>query len=257
MENDSPTSDTPKPATRDPLIRYSVFAALGCAAVCMIFTLLYVFSYSLDSTISFERHFDAYLASSNSGNLSTVLGLHMAQNRMFLQSCGMVAGIFFACVGLALFLVGIQSTVDANGQLKDYSTNIRRLVPGGLILLASMIFVGVSAMNPIDFQLGPVPPAPTAAAAPSSPTEAAPTEATPAPPQTLSPTGNPPSTQSQLQPAPPVRLTPQSATNTAPLQPTPVSQQTPTQHPANRPTLVRVSRRTAAQQRAAEHRFQP
>ena len=152
MDIDAEAPDTPKRTPtaplRDPLIRYSVFAALACAGVCMLFTIIYVFSYSLDSTLSFERHFDSYISPANAANLPTVLGLHNAQNRMFLQSCGMVAGIFFAFLGLALFLVGIQGTVDANGEVRDYSTNVKRLAPGGVIMLASMIFVGVSAMHP-------------------------------------------------------------------------------------------------------------
>jgi hypothetical protein len=279
MENDVATPDPPKhsaPAqTRDPLIRYSVFAALGCAGVCMIFTILYVFSYSLDSTLSFERHFDSYLASGNTANLSTVLGLHMAQNRMFLQSCGMVAGIFFAFLGLALFLVGIQGTVDASGEIKDYSTSVRRLAPGGVILLASMIFVGVSAMHPIEFKLGPVIPAtiiaPTAVATPP----VAPTESVPATTQAISPTATQPSTQSQLQPTPPpvttpdAHLTPQSAQlpatalqatpTTQPASLTPTPAQTPAQHPAARPALVPVNQNaaTAAQHPPPQHRFQP
>jgi hypothetical protein len=280
METDVTSPDPPKPSppaqTRDPLIRYSVFAALGCAGVCMIFTILYVFSYSLDSTLSFERHFDSYLASGNTANLSTVLGLHMAQNRMFLQSCGMVAGIFFAFLGLALFLVGIQGTIDASGEIRDYSASVRRLAPGGVILLASMIFVGVSAMHPIEFKLSPITApatilAPTAAAAP--PTEAAPTESAPATTQTISPTATPPSTQSQLQPTPPpaAHLTPQStqlpatalqatpttqpATRTT--QPTPSPALAPAQHPATRPALVPVNQKTAAQQPPPQHRFQP
>ena len=268
MENDFASPDPPKQSTptRDPLIRYSVFAALGCAGVCMIFTILYVFSYSLDSTLSFERHFDSYLAAGNTANLPTVLGLHMAQNRMFLQSCGMVAGIFFAFLGLALFLVGIQGTVDAHGNIRDYSSSVRRLAPGGVILLASMIFVGVSAMHPIEFQLGPIAvPAtivlPTATAAPA-----------PATPQTLSPPAIPPATQSQLQPTPPppstpAHVAPQSATlpetRTA-LQPT-IAQPTTTpaaQHPAQppsaRPALVTVNQNAAAAPHApAQHRFQP
>jgi hypothetical protein len=279
MENDVATPDSPKhsaPAqTRDPLIRYSVFAALGCAGVCMIFTILYVFSYSLDSTLSFERHFDSYLASGNTANLSTVLGLHMAQNRMFLQSCGMVAGIFFAFLGLALFLVGIQGTVDASGEIKDYSTSVRRLAPGGVILLASMIFVGVSAMHPIEFKLGPVIPAtiiaPTAVATPP----VAPTESVPATTQAISPTATQPSTQSQLQPTPPpvttpdAHLAPQSAQipatalqatpTTQPASLTPTPAQTPAQHPSARPALVPVNQNaaTAAQHPPPQHRFQP
>ena len=164
MENDfappDPPNQTPPAPPRDPLIRYSVFAALGCAALCMVFIILYIFSYSLDSTLSFERHFDSY-ASGNTANLPTVLGFHTAQNRMFQQSCGMVAGLFFAFVGLALFLVGIQGTLDANGQVRDYAGSVKRLVPGGVILLASMIFVGASAMHPVDFAFGPTPPAAT------------------------------------------------------------------------------------------------
>jgi hypothetical protein len=273
MENDVTAPDPPKqspPApTSDPLIRYSVFAALGCAALCMIFTILYVFSYSLDATLSFERHFDAYLAPGNAGNLATVLGLHMAQNRIFLQSCGMVAGIFFAFLGIALFLLGIQGTVDATGQLKDQSANVRRLAPGGIILLASMIFVGVSAMHPIEFVLGPVAPAativaPTADAVPP----VAPTGSTPATTQTTQP-----STQSQLQPAPapPARLVPQSAqvppTTQAPIQAKPLTASQPTvqspaptpaiapaHHPAPRPALVKQA---AATPPPAQHRFQP
>jgi hypothetical protein len=283
MENDFASPDPPKqttPAqTRDPLIRYSVFAALGCAAVCMIFTILYVFSYSLDSTLSFERHFDSYLATGNTSNLSTVLGLHMAQNRMFLQSCGMVAGIFFAFLGLALFLVGIQGTVDATGEVKDYSASAKRLAPGGIILLASMIFVGVSAMHPIDFKLGPIVPAtiiaPTAVAAPP----VAPTESAPTTTQTISPTASQPATQSEVQPTPPptsrpaAHLAPQSApvpaTRSA-LQPTPLTapaQTTtqpapaiaPAQHPAARPTLVPVNQNAGAttQHAPPQHRFQP
>jgi hypothetical protein len=265
MENDVATPDSPKhsaPAqTRDPLIRYSVFAALGCAGVCMIFTILYVFSYSLDSTLSFERHFDSYLASGNTANLSTVLGLHMAQNRMFLQSCGMVAGIFFAFVGLALFLVGVQGTVDASGQVKDYSASARRLAPGGIILLASMIFVGVSAMHPIDFVLGPIAPtatilAPTAATVPpvAAPTQSAPATAAP-------------STQSQLPPAPTAaHLTPQSAQTAQPtLLPKPlIASQPTTQTPAiaparrlaTRPAPVPV-KQAAVTPPPTQHRFQP
>jgi hypothetical protein len=285
MENEVTPPDSPKPSppaqTRDPLIRYSVFAALGCAGVCMIFTILYVFSYSLDSTLSFERHFDSYLATGNTANLSTVLGLHMAQNRMFLQSCGMVAGIFFAFLGLALFLVGIQGTIDASGQVKDYSASLRRLAPGGIILLASMIFVGVSAMHPIELKLGPIAPpatilAPTAAATPP----AAPAESTPATTQTLSPTAAQPSTQSQLQPTPPptsapaAHLAPQSAPipatrsalqapplTTSPLttQPTTSPALAPAQHPAARPALVPVNQSAAgtAHHAPPQHRFQP
>lgn len=286
MENESSPPDSPKqnttsPAARDPLIRYSVFAALGCAGVCMIFTILYVFSYSLDSTLSFERHFDSYLASANSGNLSTVLGLHMAQNRMFLQSCGMVAGIFFAFLGLALFLVGIQGTADATGEIRDYSTNVKRLAPGGIILLASMIFVGVSAMHPIDLQLSPAgvtTAAPTAAVAPPAAQPAAPAAAQPS----AQPATTQPATQSQAlpatQPAPTqqqttttAHLTPQSAPMSAPLpathatlqlptqQPATTTATTPAQHPASRPALVPAnqSAATAPNRVPPVHHFQP
>jgi len=274
METDVTSPDPPKQSppvqTRDPLIRYSVFAALGCAGVCMIFTILYVFSYSLDSTLSFERHFDSYLASGNTANLSTVLGLHMAQNRMFLQSCGMVAGIFFAFLGLALFLVGIQGTIDASGQVTDYSASVRRLAPGGVILLASMIFVGVSAMHPIEFKLSPVAApatilAPTVVEAPPI----APTVSTPATTQTTSPTAPQPSTQSQLQPTPPpaAHLAPQSAQlpaialqatpNSQPTSPTTTPALAPTQHPAARPALVPVNQSAAVQHAPPQHRFQP
>jgi len=258
MDNDFAPPDPPKqtlPAsTRDPLIRYSVLAALGCAALCMIFTILYIFSYSLDSTLSFERHFDSY-ASGNAANLPTVLGLHMAQNRMFQQSCGMVAGIFFAFVGLALFFIGIQGTLDENGQVKDYAGSVKRLVPGGVILLASMIFVGASAMHPIDFVLGPTAPAATilAPSAATAPPAAAPTATQP----------TTPSTQSQVQPAPavltppPARLIPQSGTpaptTTQPSTP-PAAHPTPAVAPApRRPALVKQ----AAANPPAQHRFQP
>ena len=286
MENDPAPPESPKqntsPAARDPLIRYSVFAALGCAGVCMIFTILYVFSYSLDSTLSFERHFDSYLASANSGNLSTVLGLHMAQNRMFLQSCGMVAGIFFAFLGLALFLVGIQGTADATGEIRDYSTNIKRLAPGGIILLASMIFVGVSAMHPIDLQLTP---AGITSTAPTAAVEPAPQPAAPAAtqPAAAQPATTQPATQSQVAPAPQTvpqtaptqqpptttaHLTPQSAPMSAPLSAThptlqlPTQQSTPqpatipAQRPASRPVLVPVNQSAAAHLPPVHH-FQP
>jgi hypothetical protein len=274
MENDPASPDSPKPSapaqTRDPLIRYSVFVALGCAGVCMICTILYVFSYSLDSTLSFERHFDSYLATGNTANLSTVLGLHMAQNRMFLQSCGMVAGIFFAFLGLALFLVGIQGTVDATGEIKDYSASAKRLAPGGVILLASMIFVGVSAMHPIDFKLGPIVPAtiiaPTAAADPLP----APAISTPATPRPISPALTQPSTQSEVQPTPPLtaaHLAPQSATRSAlqtpftsqPASPTTTPALAPAPHPAARPALVSVNQNSAptTPHPPPQHRFQP
>ena len=282
METDVTSPDPPKQSppvqTRDPLIRYSVFAALGCAGVCMIFTILYVFSYSLDSTLSFERHFDSYLASGNTANLSTVLGLHMAQNRMFLQSCGMVAGIFFAFLGLALFLVGIQGTIDASGQVTDYSASVRRLAPGGVILLASMIFVGVSAMHPIEFKLGPIVPAtivaPTVVEAPPLASPTAPTVSTPTTTQAISPSATQPTTQSEVLPTPPpaAHLAPQSAAipaTRAALQatPLPTSQpttspalapaQNPVQHPAARPALVPVNQNAAAQHASPQHRFQP
>lgn len=295
MDNESASPDSPKPTppsqtARDPLIRYSVFAALGCAAVCMIFTVLYVFSYSLDSTLSFERHFDAYLTSGNTANLSTVLGLHMAQNRMFLQSCGMVAGIFFACLGLALFLVGIQGTVDATGQVRDYSTSIRRLAPGGVILLASMIFVGVSAMHPVELSLSPV--APTAAAPVSTatppPAAAAPTTAAQPTSQTSAQAATQPATQPAAQPAttppatqssaqPPTTTTPATTAHLAqqsapaatqptpqpiapsiqPLTPAkPATAIAPAQRPVSRPALIPISQPTRSTQPPLHH-FQP
>jgi hypothetical protein len=272
MENDfappDPPQHNPPAPTRDPLIRYSVFVALGCAALCMIFTILYIFSYSLDSTLSFERHFDSY-ASGNTANLPTVLGLHMAQNRMFQQSCGMVAGIFFAFVGLALFFIGIQGTLDANGQVRDYAGSAKRLIPGGVILLASMIFVGVSAMHPIEFVPGLLAPAtivaPTIATAPP----AAPTESAPA----TTPATTQPSTQSQLQPSTAAHLTPQSAqvpaqsttttttqttVQTKPLTATqtPAAQNVPAHRPSTRPAPVPV-KQAAVTPPPAQHRFQP
>ena len=264
MENDLVPSDPPQqnlPAhTSDPLIRYSVFAALGCAGLCMVFTILYIFSYSLDTTLSFERHFDSYLAPGNAGNLSTVLGLHMAQNRMFLQSCGMVAGIFFAFVGLALFLLGIQGTVDANGQIRDYSASARRLLPGGVILVASMIFVGVSAMHPIDFVFGPNAPAATiiAPTATEAPTQ-----------QPTTPATTQPATQSQNQPAQqqPAHLAPQSAPIPAqgPVLPKPLTASQPSAQPTQataaaqrRPTRVVLARiKQPAPPPSTQHRFQP
>jgi hypothetical protein len=273
MENDSATPDSPKqttPSARDPLIRYSVFVALGCAGLCMVFTILYVFSYSLDSTLSFERHFDSYVASANSGNLSTVLGLHMAQNRMFLQSCGMVAGIFFAFLGLALFLVGIQGTTDATGEVRDYSTNVKRLAPGGIILLASMIFVGVSAMHPIDVQLSPA--GTPATAAPTAAVEPPATEPAPAvvQPSAAQPSAQPattqPATQSQAapasQPATQAAPTQQPPATTAHLTPqsAPVSTMQPAtilvQRRAPRPALVPPNQ-TAAAHVPPTHHFQP
>ena len=282
MENDSAVPDASKqnlPAqTRDPLIRYSVFAALGCAGVCMIFTILYVFSYSLDSTLSFERHFDSYLASGNASNLSTVLGLHMAQNRMFLQSCGMVAGIFFAFLGLALFLVGIQGSIDATGKVTDYSNSMKRLAPGGIILLASMVFVGVSAMHPIDLKIGPTPAsASPASAAAQPPPQSAPQPATQPTAQPASqPAAQPapqPITQSQIQPAPApataAHMAPQSAQVTPPTAPAPTVQTAPppapqpavqqAPRPAPRPALVPVKQSSVASPFSLSpiHRFQP
>jgi len=258
MENDfvptDPPEQNPPAPSRDPLIRYSVLVALGCAAVCMVFTILYIFSYSLDSTLSFERHFDSY-ASGNAANLPTVLGLHMAQNRMFQQSCGMVAGIFFAFVGLALFFMGIQGTLDANGQVRDYAGSAKRLIPGGVILLASMIFVGISAMHPVDFVLGPTAPAATII----TPTATVPPAAAPA-------TTNP-SPQSQAQPAPATpptaHLAPQSAPTSTTPQTTPATTQPSTPavlHPV--PVIAPAQRRPALIKQAAanspaQHRFQP
>jgi hypothetical protein len=292
MEIDPVRPDVPKQTTfpqaaRDPLIRYSVFAALGCAGVCMVFTILYIFSYSLDSTLSFERHFDSYLTSGNTGNLSTVLGLHMAQNRMFLQSGGMVAGIFFAFLGLALFLVGIQGTVDATGNIRDYSTSVRRLAPGGIILLASMIFVGVSAMHPVDLILGPTAAttaAPTAAAVPSeapaatqpstqlptqSPTQSTAQPATqPAvpfvqPSTTPSPTQTSPAPattahlNSQSTPTTPAVNTPQTTLQSTPQTAQPVLLPAP-RSAAPRPVLVPINQRAEASSHVPPvHRFQP
>ena len=247
-----PPEQIPSAPPRDTLIRYSVFATLGCAALCMVFIILYIFSYSLDSTLSFERHFDSY-ASGNTANLPTLLGFHMAQNRVFQQSCGMVAGLFFAFVGLALFLVGIQGTLDANGQIRDYAGSVKRLIPGGIILIASMIFVGASAMHPVDFVFGPTPP--TATMAEPSGTTVQPTPA---------PAANTPPTQSQAQPAPavapPARLVPQSSTPA----PTTTQPTTPAAlHPI--PALAPAPRRPAPVKQAAaattppppQHRFQP
>ncbi len=126
----------------------------------MICTILYVFSYSLSSTLSFERHFDSYVASGNTANLS-----HRPRPPRCPEtacSCNPAAwspASSSPSSRLALFLVGIQGTVDATGQVKDYSASPRRLAPGGIILLASMIFVGVSAMHSVDFVLGPIAPA--------------------------------------------------------------------------------------------------
>lgn len=286
MENDPAVPDAPKqnsPAqTRDPLIRYSVFAALGCAGVCMIFTILYVFSYSLDSTLSFERHFDSYLAAGNASNLSTVLGLHMAQNRMFLQSCGMVAGIFFAFLGLALFLVGIQGSIDATGKVTDYSNSMKRLAPGGIILLASMIFVGVSAMHPIELKISPTSTIASPASAASEPAaQPAPqSTAQPATQSSTQPASQPvlqpapqPATQSQVQPPPPpattAHLAPQSAQVTPPVAPAPSVQTAPSPapqpavqqapRPAPRPVLVPVNQSSVVTPFHIPpiHRFQP
>jgi hypothetical protein len=269
MENDfappDPPQQTPPAPTRDPLIRYSVLAALGCAALCMVFTILYIFSYSLDSTLSFERHFDSY-ASGNTANLPTVLGLHMAQNRMFQQSCGMVAGIFFAFVGLALFFMGIQGTLDANGQVRDYSGSAKRLIPGGVILLASMIFVGISAMHPIDFVLGPTAPAativaPTGVAVPSAaPTQSAPATTTQSQPQPSSP-ASPPSARlapqsAQVPPATqaPILAKPLTASPPTVPSPAPILATAPAQRPARRTVPVKQA---AATPPPAPHRFQP
>jgi hypothetical protein len=139
----------------DPLIRYGFYAALSLAGLCLIFAISYISYYSVTTTRSLEAHTSNFLDSKDINALTAVLIARTAQNKTLLQSCGAVAGIAFGFLGFALFLLGVQGEVDADGTILSTNFSLRRLAPGALIMLAAMVLIGFASIHAIELELGP------------------------------------------------------------------------------------------------------
>jgi hypothetical protein len=142
-------------AKSDHLIRFGFFAGLGLATLCLVFTVVYIWFYSRNTTTSFDAFYSENLNAKSIDNLTGMLIARTAQNKTLLQSCGVVSGIAFGFLGFSLFLLGIRGDTDASGSIQNYSFNLKRLAPGSLIMLASIGLVGISAVHRIEFRMGP------------------------------------------------------------------------------------------------------
>lgn len=139
-------------------LRVGFYAGVLLAFACLLLCLRYFFLY--------ESHTNAVitlaLEASNRGGLTDtqqwatqlVLEAHMYTARVLLLSCGVLAGTGFGFLGFALFLIGIDGSVDATatgpGGIKLTATHV---APGAFVLLCSAVLIGVCASVEVPVRL--------------------------------------------------------------------------------------------------------
>lgn len=123
--------------------------ALIIAAICFVFSARY-----LDTYLSITSNSVDTIIQETAGQpvaMQLALAARLAVAKYSLSSCGVVAGLAFGFLGLALFLLGIKGNMDAGGTYDKSSIQLGRVAPGTFVLICATILIGVSITHRIDF----------------------------------------------------------------------------------------------------------
>jgi small basic protein len=125
--------------------------ALLVAAACLCFSAIYLYKYlsvtstAVDSIVREMRD--------QPGSMQIALSARLAVAKYSLSSCGVVTGLAFGFLGFALFLLGIQGTMDVSADGGIKSLHLAKVAPGTFVIVCAALLIGISITHTIDFSV--------------------------------------------------------------------------------------------------------
>lgn len=144
---------TPKlgPTFSPTVLNIGFLFALVLSASCFTFSAFYLYKYlsitstAVDSIIQEMRDVPA--------SMQLALGARLAVAKYSLSSCGVVTGLAFGFLGFALFLLGIQGTMDVQAREGEKTVQLARVAPGTFVIICAAVLIGMSITHEIDFSV--------------------------------------------------------------------------------------------------------
>jgi hypothetical protein len=131
------------------ILNVGFVSAIFISAACFVFSAIYLHEYLSITSGAVDT-----IIRSTAGQpaaMQLALAARLAVAKYSLSSCGVVSGLAFGFLGFALFLLGIEGTMDAGGSNKLGSIQLARVAPGTFVLTCAAILIGISVTHRIDF----------------------------------------------------------------------------------------------------------
>jgi hypothetical protein len=133
------------------LIHIGFYFALVLSTFGFISVIAFLSYYAHETVSAYNpSNVQALHALQNLSEEREILFTHMAVWRFALQACGVMAGVVFGFIGLALFLLGIKGNISGEGRFTKYSLQINHLAPGTFVILIAAVLVAVCTTYRVD-----------------------------------------------------------------------------------------------------------
>jgi hypothetical protein len=144
-------------ASSEKLIRQGFFAAVLLSMLGFAAVVAYLFYCKHEMNVAFTSDAVSALHTKlgDYGEERLFLFVHLGVWQYALQSCGVMAGVVFGFLGLALFLLGIQGDINGKAKASGYTIQLNHLAPGTLVIVASAILIGICATRHVTLEIGP------------------------------------------------------------------------------------------------------
>lgn len=133
-------------------------AGLFLSFVCFLASAYYLYEFqhaasqSVATALASAKNSD--LSASDTSLVRFSLTAHIFVAQVLLRSCGVFAGLAFGFLGFSLFLIGVQGSIDAEGDLSGkIKLSLLRISPGALVIVAATVLIGVCAASSLPGSL--------------------------------------------------------------------------------------------------------
>jgi hypothetical protein len=141
------------------LVRHGFFAAIAFSMLGFLAVVAYLYHYAAETDAAFTQQAILTLHNLNSINEERqCVFVHLAVWEFALQSCGIMAGVVFGFLGLALFLLGIRGDINGQASVHGYSIRLNHMAPGTLVIVVSAVLICICATRHVGLSAGPVDP---------------------------------------------------------------------------------------------------
>ena len=122
-------------------------AAASLASLMMCFCTWYIAYQTIKDRTSVESTVDTLMKRGQTQSDLFALQLQNHMNSTVLVSAGMIMGFAFGFLGFALFMMGIQGSVDVTASQGDSKASFTRLSPGLFVMLCASSLIGFCLYN--------------------------------------------------------------------------------------------------------------
>jgi hypothetical protein len=133
------------------IVNVGFVTALVLAIACLVMSGAYAFKFQSNAESLVMQILRSDPAALADGHFQLFTFAQAYLSRVLLLSCGVFVGMAFGFLGFALFLLGVNGDIAAEGQAQGTSLKVSRLAPGAFVIACSAILVGVCATRPVVF----------------------------------------------------------------------------------------------------------